>query len=360
MKRLGNIALLAVVLGAGFALMELAVRIVLPQPASWLSIYAAPTGKLPFEIQRNIDHLIDTGDTRWRILTDDKGYRRPSEPVAPEDAPIVLVVGDSFGFAYGVDYEESFAHHLDVATGTTARVLNVSVPGFGPPHERLRLEEVFESGIRPAAVLLQLYGGNDWGDCVWEKAAEVKDGLLLTASDAEGWKGEIKRNLHLYRAAAKAYHKLAPPPKQARFFDLYQPEAWDQPFLTDAQRVMTEEVQKIKALCEAHGATLFVAFIPTIESVADAAGEPRPEVLAGLDLQQPATRATSMLDALGVPRLDLTPALAEVGSQQTYSSWHRHFLPRGNEVAADAIMEAWTDLKPALRSAARAKVARKE
>lgn len=346
---LKNLLLLLIVLGVCTGLLEVAVRFVLPQPASWFSLFAAPEGKLPFELQRDVDHRIDTGDADWHVYTDDRGFRRGTKPVAPDDAPILLTIGDSFGFAYGVDYEESFPYLLDVATGTTARVLNASVPGFGPTQHRIRLEELLASGMKPAAVLLQLYSGNDWADCVWDKNVPVVDGILTT--NRGGIKGDIKRSSHLYRAVSKAWHQVGGAPQQEYLLALYRPEAWNEKFLSGAHETMRKELKAMRDLAVGAGASLFVVFIPTIESVADLAKEPRPEILKGLSLQLPAEQILAAAQELDVAAADLTPALAEFGTTATYSPWNRHFVAKGNQVAADVIMKSWTDLPRALRAA---------
>lgn len=346
-ERLASLALLVAVAVICVPLMELAIRVVAPQPQSWFDLYYKPPGAKLFAIMPNLDKLIDTGDTRWHVYTDENGFRRGKAEVAPSDAPTILVLGDSFGFAYGVNYEDSFAGMIDVATGTTARVLNASVPGYGPLQYRKRLDDLLERGIVPDAVLIPVYAGNDFNDCVWNKDVKVEDGLL--GGRPPGLKGWFKLNTHLYRIFSKAYHTFGEAPQQDLLLDLYRPAAWDKEFLHKAETVMGEELKAMKQTLDARGIPVFSAFIPTVESVVDAAGQKNPPVLEGLSLQVPREKYLKLVDAAGLDHVDLTPYLAESGAAANYFTWNRHFSPAGNRVAAVQIMAHWKTLAPVLK-----------
>ena len=70
---LRSVALLVVSALLSVCLAEGALRLLAPQPASWLDIYRShPT--LPFPtLLPDIDREIDTGELHWRILTDADG-----------------------------------------------------------------------------------------------------------------------------------------------------------------------------------------------------------------------------------------------------------------------------------------------
>src|SRR5690606_15590926 len=59
---------------------EAFLRLAAPQPASWFDVYRRhPT--LPFyALQADVDQTIDTGETRWRLLTDGDGFRVSAPP----------------------------------------------------------------------------------------------------------------------------------------------------------------------------------------------------------------------------------------------------------------------------------------
>ena len=54
---------------------ELGVRIVAPQPASWLDVYRRHPALPFYALAPHVERLIDTGETRWTVFTDEHGYR---------------------------------------------------------------------------------------------------------------------------------------------------------------------------------------------------------------------------------------------------------------------------------------------
>ncbi len=350
-ERLFSLILVLFVVLLGIPLMEVALRVVAPQPQSWFDLFRRQPGKPLFEVEANLNRLIDTGDTKWRVVTDKRGFRTSEKPKqAPKNAPRLMVLGDSFGFAYGVHYEDSFAGMIDVATGTTARIINASVPGYGPLQYRIRLEELLAEGFSPSAVLVPVYGGNDYNDCVWDKDVKVVDGLL--GGKPYGWRGWAKLNMHLYRLVSKVLHRFMGAPRQNLLFDLYTPDAWSKPFLGKAYKVMKAELGKIKSILDKRGIDLFVVYIPTVESVNDAAKLPRPEPLKDLQLQLPRDKFMEMAKALNLKHADSTDAMAKHGGQATYFNWNRHLRPKGNEVFTQFVLKEWGTLKSTLHRAA--------
>lgn len=345
-QNLASLALLLAVLSLSLPILELAVRVFAPQPESWFGLYREEPGPLPFGVQANLDTLIDAG-AGWQIYTDARGYRTAKDQIAPTDAPQLLIVGDSFGFAYGVDYEDSFAGLLDIATGTTARVVNGSVPGYGPKHYKLRLEQMLQDGAQPTAILIPIYGGNDHQDCVWNKDRPIEDGIL--GGVPSGFKAWAKINTHLFRLISKVYHQVQQPPQQNEMLDLYRAEAWSKPFLTEAQGIVTRDIGEMSRISAEAGAPVFMVYIPALESVADAQGLARPKVLEGLNLHIPAEKYRALAQSLDMPFVDLTPMLAKAGAATTYFAWNRHLSEVGNKIAANTIIERWADLQPALR-----------
>ena len=53
---------------------EFGLRLVAPQPISWLSIYA-PHDVLPYRLAPGISQRVDTGETDWWVHVDTAGYR---------------------------------------------------------------------------------------------------------------------------------------------------------------------------------------------------------------------------------------------------------------------------------------------
>src|SRR5690606_5372855 len=119
-----------------------------------------------------------------------------------DERPVVLVLGDSFTFGHGVDYERTFVASL-AAREPELRFVNEGVPGYGPVQYRQLLELALARGTRPRAVFVVLFVGNDFQDCIWSKDLPVYEGVLGARA---GVKDLVRRRSHLYRLLARVYH----------------------------------------------------------------------------------------------------------------------------------------------------------
>src|SRR6185503_7609103 len=73
-------------------------------------------------------------DFSMEIATDSAGNRLSSLGPPQSDDRLVVLVGDSYTFGWGVSTDETFAADLDhrlVALNRHYRVVNLGVPGFG-------------------------------------------------------------------------------------------------------------------------------------------------------------------------------------------------------------------------------------
>lgn len=339
--------LLALLLGVGasLALAEGVLRIMAPQHPSWLDIYHREPGDPHYVVLPRLQTRVETGEGAWHVYTDALGRRIPrSERVSSPEAPALYVLGDSFTFGLGVEYEASFVGRLAERLGDSYRVENLAVPGHGPVQYRLLLESALEAGERPAAVLLVLFTGNDFHDCVWGKDFAVIDGAL--ASSESPLRARLKRQLHLYRLLSKAYQRLFPVALQARGapIELYREESWQEGELRLAYDVLRAELGRAVAHSERTRAPLVVAVIPTVEAVAAGLPEP-PAGLAPPRPELPVEKALALLADLEIRAVDLTPALRLLGAKRAYLAHDRHLSAEGNAAVAGAL---WPPLRRAL------------
>jgi hypothetical protein len=308
---------------------EFLVRIFIPQHPSWLDVFAKSESP-PYTLQPNASRTISTGESTWSIYTDGNGFRTSRTPSASTaQAPALLILGDSFPFGMGVNYEDSIPGYIDAAVAGKYRILNTGVPGYGPTQYRQVLERELKRNTSIAAVLVITYMGNDFHDCIWKKTGNVTNGIL---GNERSLRSAIKQNSHLYRLTANSLHRFSENKIQANPYihQLYREQDWNDK-LKDARNIYEKEFIAMRDLCQQHNLPLLTAIIPT------AAAVDKPQSEAYL----PVTKAKSIFDNNRIPFVDATPKLAESGMRKTYFSWDQHLSPAGNRLTADAIVAAF-------------------
>jgi hypothetical protein len=235
----------------------------------------------------------------------------------------------------GVAYEDTYVFMLGDRSSRGWWFANTGVPGYGSEQYRRVLEARLAAGARPEAVLVSLFLGNDVVDCLLDKDLPVVDGIV---GGRAGFQAFVKLHSHLYRLAAAAFHRLLPGSRLDRPGtgpDYYRPETWQLPEMQRAVGILREELRRIRDLARQAGAVVLVVQIPTSSSVAALSGELAPD---GLDYELPGHRVQAVLAELGLPDVDLTPALAQHRVKDTYFTFDGHLTPLGHRIAADAIL----------------------
>ena len=335
------------VLALGFAsvlalgLLEVAVRVLAPQPPSWFAIYAKHPG-VP-GLYHHIPGLAtwaDTGETHYGVFTDERGHRiatpgARTPPPAQPDAPTVWFLGDSFTFGQGASYEASFVGRIDAAAKGRLVVDNAGVGGWGPVHSLADFDYELARGKAPDLVVLSSFLGNDYYDSIWAKQdVEVRDGIL---NDPGGLKSFLKRHTHTYRALANLYHRYVGTrdvrTETAR--EMARADDWQRTPLRDAESLYRDAMAGFARRARTHGIAFVVVLLPTREAVAEAAGAHTP----GLDYELVHRRTRALLDGLGIEWIDVLPRLAKLGPEASYLDFDGHFRDAANAEVADAILE---------------------
>jgi lysophospholipase L1-like esterase len=322
----------------GLLLAELIVRIFIPQNPSWLDVFVK-TDSPVYGLQPDISRTISTGESTWSIYTDASGFRC-GKGAATTGRPLILVLGDSFTFGMGVDYEQSIPGCIAAALADKFDIINTGVPGYGPTQYRQVLQNQLDKHARLAGVVLITFLANDFHDCITSKG-NVRDGVL---GNEQTLRSAVKRHSHLYRFAASAYHQL--PAKKlehrAHEWELYHTDQWIAGPLEEALTIYRSEMTHIAELCAAHDIPLLACIIPSPRAVQIADGTHQPD--AGEQFDLPARYASSVFAAAAVATIDVTPILAATGQAHTYFAWDEHLNPTGNKLTANAILAAWEAL----------------
>jgi len=163
--------MLLLMIAAMLAFLELAVRVVFPQP----ELYSERYGHLLPASATIVNQL--PGAWRFVYHTNEYGYRVSMPELSSRyDLPNVVVLGDSFTFGTGVNDGEEYPAVLAKQLAAKASIVNLGVGGFGLTQE---IRTFYEFGLlfQPAVVVLQ-FCSNDPDDNFYAKVTTVEDGRL--------------------------------------------------------------------------------------------------------------------------------------------------------------------------------------
>ena len=155
------LARLALCVGLGLATAELGTRALVEHALGRGKIFHHDA-RLGWSVQPELDLVRTNADGEpWRVSTGPTGLRGP-HAFAPPPARRLLILGDSFAFGEGVDWEERFdALLLAEQPGWSA--VNTGVMGYGTDQQLLASAEHFDE-LRAGDALVLLTFVNDYWD----------------------------------------------------------------------------------------------------------------------------------------------------------------------------------------------------
>lgn len=321
-----------------FLILEFGVRLLAPQPVSWLSIYRS-YGRLPFfTLQPNAHEVVDTGETRWEVWTDANGRRY--DPKAPvRQGATALWLGDSFTFGHGVNYEQTWIGQLDGLEHARHHHVNAGVVAYGPTQYRAVLEDLLPSMPELSLVCVATFLGNDFHDTFWEKDLPMTTGIM---DDEGGFMSWIRKSLHSYRLISRVLHALAGKKTGQQFalIDLYTPENWKQEPLLEAVRLYREAFVGMAEACASHSIPLVVFVIPTPAMIREYRLHGPADSVEVADERGTLFRAMSILEGLGLRVVDTTATLAAHDPEALFFRYDGHFTPEGHRIMTDLMLKA--------------------
>jgi len=165
-------------------------------------------------------------DFMVRVTLNRSGYRSSTE-LTVAGRRNVIVVGDSFGWGWGVENDETFAEVMMRETGWN--VFNLSAPGYGTDQQLLAFDLIDRRHTGPAADAgILLFSKNDFLDVtaeerydypkprfVFEDGAPLlsnvpvpeKEAPLYTATSLDRFDRTWLNNSHLYNLVVEAWRK---------------------------------------------------------------------------------------------------------------------------------------------------------
>lgn len=302
-------------------------------------------------------------------LTNSRGYN-DTEWVSPKPADTlrILALGDSFGFGI-VGYERNFLTRLEERlSGRGARraeVINLGIPSIDPEDY---LQVLIDEGIPldPDLVLISFYTGNDYQ--VRRKNSHLHLGswrLYAVVRRVFRLSGERAVLGHRFgrEEAAQAHAPQRPDARELELEATFSVDAYLRITTDYLPLLMRERSEKTEARIAdtvtilgeivdvARPREVVIAVIPSELQVNP---EVREETLlanglaeSDLDLAGPTRDLRAALEPRGVMVIDLLPSLTAAERQaRCYQPRDTHWNAWGNEVAADALVEA---LEPIVR-----------
>ena len=295
------------------------------------------------------------------IETNASGHRDHDRAAAPGEV-IILGLGDSFAFGWGVELDQTSCSLLEqeLSRRRPIRLIKAGVPGTGTLDQH-RLMEPLLASLEPDIVLVNVFVGNDFVDVVHGGAQQfdVDDGLLIRRSSEQGWADGFRRGLarrvRLLQALRAVQFNLSraddavPLP---RTWDGWMREFAQVHLKTPTERTETAFRQTIEILnqmaskCEAADARLALLLLPRSWQVYPGELDELTAALniseADLDLDRPqrillawgAERGIAVIDVLA----EFRKAARDDAHQRLYFTPDSHLTPAGHEIVAQTAL----------------------
>jgi lysophospholipase L1-like esterase len=230
------------------------------------------------------------------VQINDRGLRGPEVSLSkPPGTYRILNLGDSVVFGWGVRYEDTYGHQLQLllderhaGEGTRYEVINAGVPGWNVENALAYLQaEGLDYG--PDLILLNFTVVNDvYGGNALEGSSQSP--IEWLREHTYFWPFlTVQRHLLLVRLGRKEAIPVLNPPEQASaYFPLDEGHPrWD---------VIWKPIHDMAALADAHGSDFFLVVLPTAFQVRDAGYPKVPQQVLGARAKEE-----------GIETLDLLP-----------------------------------------------------
>ncbi len=278
-------------------------------------------------------------------LTGPEGFRISTDPARagavaprPDTAPgTILVLGDSFGFGNGSEWEDAWATRLEALIGgsNARRVVNASVPGYDTRAEALMLDRVIER-YRPSVVIITFLTN----DLFTNLPVDAPDSAVSEVEHRVGDLGASKISALQSVILAKRLAMQSDRLYSSLYLMTPRKEYFTQPMSPHLQK----QVETTRALLarahrttQAHGAQLVVLSIPQLFQVL--------QVSNGYDRAPISSTWVDSIFAADAARAGYKwlPSLGHLaertrnGDGGIFYRYDGHLTPHGNEIIAEFV-----------------------
>ena len=305
--------------------------------------------------------LIPSQTTRLRWLSYDyvvdanslgfSGAEYPQQKA--DDIFRVLVTGDAFSSAEGVDTNQAWPRLLEgqlneIANGKKIEVLNFAITGYGP-NQYAEVVKEFVPLYQPDLIIVQVFI-NDFQDVLWT-SQDFQSNIGFYAGDAGGISSILKleglrawTNLNVKQPLLELIRDK--PNAQGYFLGhITMLETQELENLNAARSLIHEDLEQIQAVADQSGAQVVLVMVPSSVQVCSSdelAYYPRHIDLNDItrfDIDQPQRIMSEIAESLGIPLYDLRDVLLS-SAQCLYQPRNMHWTVDGHRVVSTYLVDA--------------------
>ena len=307
--------------------------------------------------------LIPSKTTRLRWLSYDYevdsnslGFPGPEYPLQkPEDVFRILVTGDAFSSAEGVDTNQAWPRLLEnqlnkLVVDKKVEVLNFSITGYGP-NQYAEVVKEFAPLYQPDLILVEVFV-NDFQDVLWTNE-DFQANIGFYAGDPDGVSSILKLeslrswlDLHVKQKLKEIIQ--GEPNSHGYFLGHFATlERQDLQTLNYARDFVQDDLKQIQTVADRSGTQVVLVMVPSSVQVCSSDEldyYPRHINLADstrFDVDQPQRIMSEIASSLGLPMYDLRDILSSSG-QCPYQSHNMHWMANGHNIVATYLAEVLT------------------
>ncbi len=327
---------------------ELVVRHVNPQETSDLGwgerASLEPSGEFGWNLKPGQQTHLRWESYDYHVTANSLGYPGPQySEQKPAGVYRILVVGDAFSSAEGVDTDQAWPRLLEKRLAGS-QVMNFAITGYGP-NQYLAVVKEFAPRYRPDLILIGLFI-NDYGDVLMSDD-DFRESIGFGLPDPDGLAGILSfrqlaawvRSTAIRNIYQRALHK---PDPTGYFLGQFHFLERDCPDVTGAGRVLlADRIGKIKMLADRLGAKVKIVMIPSGPQVCGAdqlAYWPKFVDLSDtqrFDVDLPQRVTGEIAQSLSIPCYDLRPVLKAAKDTCPYQARNMHWTAAGHQATAD-------------------------
>jgi lysophospholipase L1-like esterase len=315
--------------------------------------------------------LIPSTTTRLRwasydytVTANSLGFPAPEYPVEkPAGVFRILVVGDAFSSAEGVNTDQSWPRLLEDnlnqhQTAQSVEVMNFAVTGYGP-NQYAAVIQTFAPTYHPDLIIVEAFV-NDFDDVLISDDA-FRSSIGFGSPSADSLYATM-RLLNLRRFLTlqvinplKELVRNQPNP-EGYVLGHFRLLERDNPELDTAYEPMRQRYEQIKRVADSIGAQVMIVMAPSSAQVCASDQLPYyPKHIdvhdaSRFDLEKPQRLVHQMTESLDVPYFDLRPVLHGINEGCPYQPYNMHWLPSGHATVAsyvEGVISANQYLQPA-------------